>query len=107
MKMRRAVQGIEAAEALRERLSRSDFVHRLDAADHDESVAIAHGLWDIAESCLAILDERLPALQNPVVTDDEIEDLLVELREDLRHINYHMGESRFFALALPDKDDSP
>jgi hypothetical protein len=100
MKVQHATDWIEEAESLRRRLAQSAFVSRLDGDEHEEAGAIAYGLGDIAESCQEILDQRLPALRRPGISDEEIEELLIEIREDLRHILYHLSESRFFALVM-------
>lgn len=106
MKVHRAATDAEYAEALRQRLSLCEFVSRLDEGEHNESAVLAHGLWDIEDSCRTLVDQILPALHAPSLTDDELRDLLVDIGEEFRHILYHLRESRFYEYLRSEEDHS-
>lgn len=50
------------------------------------------------------LDVQLPKLADPAVKREELEDLLLDIREEFRHSLYHIHDPEFFRLAKPTHD---
>ena len=82
--------------ALSERLSSIASVNRFDTPDEPQGVTIAHAVADIQRSCHDVLEVIMPQLiAASSVTD--IEDALTDLGEELRHILYHVRDTRYFS----------
>ena len=79
-----------------ENLNLSEKVRFLNGEDHLEAGVIAHGLLDIEESASAISNKILPVITGENLTEIEVEIILFELGEELKHILYHINEMRYF-----------
>ena len=73
------------AEILRSR-------RRIDVEQQD---ALGLALLDIALSFHRVYDELLPQIMDSGTrSDEELDDLLFEMRSDFRHIEYHIKDAR-------------
>lgn len=77
-------------------LSKIDVVTRRDEGDDSEARTLAYSLVEIEESCRCYLDRlaKLEAGEDPLGQ-------LEEMSEDLRHILYHIRDSRFLRVIDP------
>ncbi|MCU1226403.1 MAG: hypothetical protein JWQ42_4496 [Edaphobacter sp.] len=50
------------------------------------------------------LDEQLPKLADPTVQGEQLEDFLMDIREEFRHILYHLHDPEFFRVVEPTHD---
>lgn len=68
-------------------------VQKYNVGEHQEESALALALNDIAESCERIvgLERSLVEKTNPA----DVYDVLHSIREELRHITYHIDDSHF------------
>ena len=64
---------------------------------------IAYSLSEIEKSCLALYNKLLPKLKKTDKQKD-IEKILHEIGEELRHLLYHIEDSKYYAY-LFEKDD--
>jgi hypothetical protein len=55
----------------------------------------------LEESLRLFLDEQLPKLSDPSVQGEQLEDLLLEIREEFRHVLYHLHDPVFFRAMEP------
>ena len=85
-------------ENLRQRLARCPVVARYGA---EESGTLVHALWDLEESFRKFLDEQLPKLADPSVQGEQLEDVLMDIQQEFRHILYHIHDPQFFRLVEP------
>jgi hypothetical protein len=83
------------------RLAACDLVTRLDP-DEPETLAIA--LADIEESMRRFLETQLPRLTDTAVRGEALEELLFDIREEFRHIAYHLHDPHFFRVIEPTHD---
>jgi hypothetical protein len=83
-------------ESLFQTLSEIDVVTRRDEGDEFEARTLAYSLVEIEESCRCYLD-RLAKLEAGEAPLDQLE----EMSEDLRHILYHIRDSRFLRVIDP------
>lgn len=67
----------------------------------EEPETLAHALSDLEESLRKFLDEQLPKLADPAVQGEELEDLLLDIREEFRHVLYHLHDPEFFRVLEP------
>lgn len=63
----------------------------------EEAGTLAHAFGDLEESFLRFLDDLLPRLVETDLTPDEIESVLLEIGEELRHVLYHVADPQFYA----------
>lgn len=60
-----------------------------------EAEAAAYGLQEIAESMAKVYCDLIPRiLNNPNATTDVIRDLYWDIREEFRHIDYHIRDGK-------------
>jgi hypothetical protein len=67
----------------------------------EEASTLAHAFLDLEESLRLFLDEQLPKLSDPSVQGEQLEDLLLEIREEFRHVLYHLHDPVFFRAMEP------
>ncbi len=94
------------AAQLMARLARRPEVNGLDSEDEgSEAEALASALVDIAESFQVALEEHFPRIANSEATGDELIDAVDDLREELRHVLYHLHDSRSLRMLFePGRD---
>ena len=85
-------------EDLRRRLSRCPLVAQYG---QDESGVLAHAFSDLEESFRKVLDEQLPVLGDPSTQREQLEDLLLDMQQEFRHILYHLHDPQFFRVLEP------
>src|SRR6267143_6643118 len=83
--------------SLAERLENCEQVRRYDTAEEKEGWTLAHNLMDLEESCRAFLEKLLPRLRTDDLSPEQINELLLEMGEEFRHMLYHIKDSEFFA----------
>lgn len=92
--------------ALADRIEHSQRVQRF-LATHDGTSAneiateAAHSLVDIRRSAETLRTELLPKLFNQEPDGDEFDDTLGDVAEEIRHIHYHLMNTRLFSYILP------
>lgn len=95
------LQKRESIDDLRERLAGCPMVAQYGP---DEPGTMVHAFSDLEESCRTFLNEQLPKLTDPSVQGEQLEDLLMEVREEFRHMLYHLHDPKFFRLVEPTHD---
>ena len=76
-------------------LSKSQKVNSFDD-DNRECEKLAHALLDIKESSEELTERLLPKLTAHNLTEDNIEEILLDIGEELRHILYHIKSTKFY-----------
>lgn len=89
-------------KALAERLSRCEHVTRYDTETEKQAWTLAHSLLDLAESFRTVLDEQLPKLRDEDIGCEKIQDVLLEIGEEFRHLLYHIRDPKFYAYLRDD-----
>jgi hypothetical protein len=89
--------------ALGRSLERVERLRQPDQEGEPQAWCVAHGLTDIAGS-LKKIGELLPRLQ-AAQTEPELEDLLLDVGEELRHIRYHIYDMEYFRYIRPDAEE--
>jgi hypothetical protein len=86
---------------LAKKLNKYECVRRFDSIDEPEAWRIAHSLCDLVDSFNDIRETYLPALND---ADDEksVNDILLDIGDELRHILYHIKDPRFFSYLMED-----
>lgn len=67
--------------------------------DHEAAEAVIHALTDISESIEKIYGELVPDLLDTFgAPEDDLKDKLWDIREEFRHIEYHMEDAKLTEL---------
>jgi hypothetical protein len=90
-----------------DRLSGIPSVKQFDQPGEPQAATLAHSLGDLEQSFRATLDELLPRLLDPQKTPAELNDVLLDIGEELRHVLYHIKDPRFFSYLIDDAGDTP
>ncbi len=106
MTTRRISEETEREIALARRLSKVQQVARLDEGEHNEGWALAHGLTDIEQSCRVLLDKLMPALRSERITDEQINDILLDIGEELRQVLYHLQHLKYYGYLGATEEDA-
>lgn len=86
----------EAWKRLAENLEKSQSVVKFNYGQDREAWILAHAFADLEQSFRKVLDEYFPKLMAPEIKSENVHDLLLDIGEELRHIMYHIKDSRFF-----------
>lgn len=95
----------EAALRLTERLARVKSVSQFDQPGEPQAATLAHSLTDLEKSFREIVETLLPRLLDESLASDQLNDVLLDIGEELRHVLYHIKDPKFFGY-LTDNDGS-
>jgi hypothetical protein len=99
---KRRLEEAAAVASLAKRLARSPQVAAFDERDNPESWGLAHALSDL-EDCPKVVEAYIPRLTEQELQPSELEELLLDIGEELRHILSHIENSRFYGYLLPPR----
>jgi hypothetical protein len=88
---------------LADRLSQLPSVARLDTRNERQGGTIAHALSGFETSFSVVLYVLLPKLLDETQPSEQLDDVLLEIGEELRHILYHVRDTRYFQYLCPEK----
>jgi hypothetical protein len=94
----------EAAMRLTERLARLKSVSQFDKPGEPQAATLAHSLTDLEKSFREVLETLLPRLLDKSLESDQLNDVLLDIGEELRHVLYHIKDPKFFDY-LVDHDE--
>jgi hypothetical protein len=92
----RILAEMETIKTLALVLSTCTEVNRYDQGSEREAWTLALGLSDIEESMAKVYNDLIPALLTGTHSSDEIYDILLNIREEMRHALYHIRDPQFF-----------
>lgn len=76
-----------------------DVLQKNPRFSRERAEALVHAMVDIAESMNKVYGETLPRLlSDPNASPDVLQDRVWELREEFRHIDYHVHDSGVLEL---------
>jgi len=78
-----------------ENLRKSRKVNSYDDDQERESDTLAHSILDMEGSFKEVLNE-IPKLSSKSVTEEDIDEALLNIGEQLRHILYHIRDAKFY-----------
>lgn len=93
----------EAAQRLAERLARLKTVSQFDQPGEPQAATLAHSLTDLEKSFREILEVLLPKLLHESLDSDQLNDVLLDIGEELRHVLYHIKDPKFFGYLIDDE----
>jgi len=83
-------------------LRKSKRVNSFDNIEYIESESLAHSFLDIEESFKVLLDNLFPKLESSSMSEEQINDLLFDIGEEMRHILYHIKTPKFYEYLTED-----
>ena len=92
------LQTADAFNGLAERLATCPVMARFRP---DEPETLAHAFSDIEESVRKFLEVQLPKLADSSNRGEQLEDILLDISEECRHILYHLHDPEFFRVLDP------
>jgi hypothetical protein len=87
---------VERVIALERRLSSVPEVARFNSPDEPQGHTITHALSGWEDSFATVLDDLLPKLVSDNTPTDELNDILQQVGDELRHILYHIHDAKYF-----------
>lgn len=77
-------------------LRKSRKVNSLDQGEEFESATLAHAFLDIEKTCVTLLNLLFPKLLLNNLSGEEVEEILIDIGEEFRHILYHIKDPKFY-----------
>lgn len=90
------MDSVAVMTGLVKKLASQKMLAQHDTREETEAERLAHALCDMKESFETYLNVLFPKLIN--ASDEEIADCLYEIGDEVRHIAYHLQDSKFLAL---------
>jgi hypothetical protein len=94
----------EMTRVLTDRLSCISSVSQLDQPGEPQAATISNSLADLEDSFRTMLDTLLPRLLNESLTPEKLNDALLDVGEELRHVLYHIRDPKYFNYLFDDGD---
>lgn len=101
MSRKRILQDEKAVARLAEWLRQDPKVTDFDSVDRQEAWELAHSFSELEESFCKCLETYFPHLLKPGADAEQINDLLLDIGEEFRHILYHIASTKFYRYLLP------
>jgi hypothetical protein len=94
----------EQVVALARRLGAIPNVTRLDVDDEPQAQTIAHAIGDMLDSMERVRNAIVPTLLDKSLSPDDLNNALLDLGEELRHILYHARDTKYFSYLFDRVD---
>jgi len=79
-----------------ENLRKSKKINSYDSLEEREADTVAHALLDMLESFKTV-SNFVTKLNESKLTEEEVDELLLDVGEELRHIIYHVDDMKFYS----------
>jgi hypothetical protein len=86
---------VEKLKIVTRNLEKCERVTKHSTKEENQADTLANSFIDIEEA-LKIINEQIPQLYQKDLTSDEVDELILEIGEELRHILYHIEDTRVF-----------
>jgi len=77
-------------------LEKCEQVTRYSTKEENQAGTLAHGLIDMESSMRKIIEEHIPKLYNSNIDSEQIDDIILDIGEELRHILYHIKDTKVY-----------
>jgi hypothetical protein len=99
--MDRILEDTKSVKHLAEKLNQFNSISKFDSENESEAWTLAHSLSDLERSFREVLDNYLPALCQ-ADAEENINDILLDIGEEFRHILYHINDPKFFRYLVEE-----
>lgn len=86
---------VEKLRIITRNLEKCERVTKHSTEEENQADTLANTLIDI-EDALKKINEQIPKLYLNDLKSEEVDDLILELGEELRHILYHINDTRVY-----------
>lgn len=86
---------VEKLRIITHNLEKCERVTKHSTKEENQADTLANSLIDIEEA-LKKMNEQIPKFYLKDLSKDEVDDLILELGEELRHILYHINDTRVY-----------
>ena len=90
------MQYVEKLRAVTANLEKCERVKKYSTPDEDQAAVLAYSLLDIEEAAGKIINDHIPKLYLANLNADEVDDLVLEIGEELRHLLYHVYDTKVY-----------
>lgn len=87
---------VKKLDLITKTLLKSRKVNSYDSNGELESDRLAHSLLDMEESFKKIIEVYLPKLTVNEISESEIDEALLDIGDELKHIIYHIKDPKFY-----------
>jgi len=87
---------LEKLRAIVHNLEKCHRVTQYSSVDENQANTLANSFIDIEEELRKIIDEQIPKLYSKNLTAEEVDDLILEIGEELRHLIYHVNDTKVY-----------
>ncbi len=82
-------------ELISNNLLKSEKVNEFDTVEEKEAFTLAHTFIDIKES-FEVYNELFQRISSENITKDEVDEILSDIGDELRHILYHIKDPKYY-----------
>lgn len=94
---------IQKMQIIRDNLEKCKRITRHSTTEENQADTLANALIDIEESIQRI-NEQIPKLYLKILTENEVDDLILDIGEELRHVLYHINDTRVYDYLKMDAE---
>jgi hypothetical protein len=87
---------IEKLKAITRNLEKCERITRYSTNDENQADTLANALIDIEQSLKKIIDEDIPKLYLNDLNEEDVDDLILDIGEELKHLLYHIKDSKVY-----------
>jgi hypothetical protein len=87
---------IEKLKILTTNLEKCERVTRYSTQEENQADTLANGYIDMEASMTAITKKLIPQLYKADITSEEVDDIILDIGEELRHILYHINDTNVY-----------
>ncbi|WP_138484934.1 hypothetical protein [Dyadobacter bucti] len=96
---------IQKLRALMANLERSSILNKLSTKEDNQIDTLANALIDIEESLKKVINEHIPHFYQNELSEEEVEDIIFDIGEELRHLLYHINDTKVYNYLKPNSSD--
>jgi hypothetical protein len=92
---------LEKLKIITENLAKCERVTKYSTFEENQADTLGNALIDIEEA-LTKINQQIPKLYLKKLSEEEVDDIILEIGEELKHIIYHVKDSKAYNYLLED-----
>jgi hypothetical protein len=93
---------LEKLKTITHNLEKCERVNRYSTKEENQADTLANVFIDIESGLKKIIQEQIPKLYLNELTEEEVDDLILDIGEDLRHLIYHVNDTKVYNYLKSD-----
>ena len=94
---------IEKLKALIKNLEKCERVTKYSTSEENQADTLANSFLDIENALNVIIKEQIPRLYLNDLDANDVDDLILDIGEELRHILYHIYDTKVYGYLRDNK----